>query len=103
VHWLPPVLVLFFYFGSLSVEHDFSAREYKIDVRSISSTKNVKILRSFERWVLVRDERNAIVWIPMDDIGRMELVQTPSSFRGLVCIFSKRWCPRGPKEESSDG
>ena len=103
VHWLPPVMILAFYFGSMSAGRDFSLGEYKINVRSISSTKNVEILRSFERWVLVREKHNAIAWIPLEDIGRIELVQTPRPFRGLACIFSKHWCLQQPTGELSDG
>ena len=103
VHWLPPVMILVFYLGSMSVERDFSLGEYKINVRGISSTKKVEILRSFERWVLVREEHNAIAWIPLEDIGRIELVQTPRPFRGLACFFSKRWCLQRPTGELSDG
>ena len=103
VYWLPPVMIGIFFLGSRSVESDFSSKEYKINVRSISSTKNVEILRAFERWMLVRDEHNAIVWIPMDDIGRMELVQTPRPFRGLACIFSKNWCPQSLPKRLPDG
>ena len=103
VYWLPPVMLGIFFFGSMSVEHDFFAGEYKINVRSTSSTKNVEILRSFERWVLVREEHNAIAWIPLEDIDRMEQVQKPRPFRGLACLFSKRWCPKSPTERRSNG
>ena len=103
VHWLPGVMILFFLWGSMSVEDDFSTRDYKINLRSTSSTKNVEILRSFERWVLVREEQNAIAWIPLEDIDRMELVQKPRPFRGLACLFSKRWCPKSPTERRSNG
>ena len=103
VYWLPPVMIAAFFLGSRSVERAFFPGEYKINVRSTSSTKDVEILRSFERWVLVREEHNTIAWISLEDIGRMELVQKPRPFRGLACIFWKNWCPRGHTEERSDG
>ena len=107
VHWAPAVVIWVFLLGSTSAERDtlppsLSRAAYTIHADDASSSRNVEILRSFEKWLLVREEDNGIAWIPVDDIGRMELIRTPRPFPGLACIFSKGWCPQRSVEENPD-
>ena len=108
VHWAPAVVIWVFLLGLNSAERDespplSSRTAYTIHSDDGSRSRNVEILRSFEKWLLVREEDNAIAWIPIDDVGRMQLIHTPRRFPGLACMFSKRWCLQESVEENSDG
>ena len=87
---LLPVPLFFFYLGFISIERgDFipawDSGIYTVHVEGPTSTRNVKVLRSFEKWLLVNED-DAIVWIPVDHIRRME-VQKQEPYRGLLCTL----------------
>ena len=58
---------------------------YTIQVNDSQDMKSVRVLRSFENWLLVRED-DAIAWIPLDHIRRME-VRKREPYPGLVCIL----------------
>ena len=99
VHWVPAVVVWVFFLGINSTE---DPTIYTIHADNASSGRQVELLRSFEKWLLVREEDKTIAWIPITVVDRMQVIKTPQPFPGLVCMFSKRWCPQSLVEETSD-
>ena len=95
-YWLLPVAVMIFSLGFISVERDgdffppWGSGSYTIQMERPERTKSVRVLRSFEKWLLVRED-DAIVWLPVDDIRRMEL-QKPEPYRGLMCTIWRSLC-----------
>ena len=69
-----------------------SHRVYAKNAGITPKPMNVRVLRNFEKWLLVSDENKRITWIRLDDINRIELVGERIPFRGLACWLSKRWC-----------
>ena len=93
---LLPVPIFFFYLGFVSIERGglippWGSGTYTIHVEGTNkSTRSVKVLRSFEKWLLVQ-EADAVVWIPVDHIRRME-VQKQEPYRGLLCTLWRSLC-----------
>ena len=93
--WIIPIAFLAFAWGEWSADtktlETGNPKEYRSYDRVTlegSGTQTVFILRTFDKWVLIRDEERNLVWIPTDKIYRIELESEDESFRGLVCIFS---------------
>ena len=74
-------------FGSIKrdgVRSFWGSGNYTIQVDETQGTRSVRVLRSFEKWLLVQED-DAIVWLPIDHIRRMEVQQEP--YRGLLCTL----------------
>lgn len=98
-HWIIPIVYLVFSWGEWSADTQvFETRipkEYRSYDRVIlesSGIKKVSILRTFDKWILIRDEKHSLAWIPTGGIYRIELEKEDNSFQGLVCIFSDKLC-----------
>ena len=98
--YIPAIAVFVFYWGysSAHTKTAYTPVSYKIYTATASdSTKpsHIKLLRSFENWLLIRDNNKRITWIRLGDISRMELVENRKpfvAFAGLVCVFWERLC-----------
>ena len=87
---VPVVALFFFSLGTHSVKRGgfwppWDSGRYTIHVDEPQSTRSVRVLRSFEKWLLVQED-DAIVWIPIDHVRRME-VQKQEPYRGLLCTL----------------
>ena len=86
---LPLVTIFVFLMGFGSIKRDgvrsfWGSGNYTIQVDETQGTRSVRVLRSFEKWLLVQED-DAIVWLPIDHIRRMEVQQEP--YRGLLCTL----------------
>ena len=101
-YWIPPLILLVFSWGQLSAEfgdlkQHASHRIYMNNAESATTVKSaeIDIVRIFDDWILVRAENKKIVWIRLDQISQLELLEEDRPFPGLVCILFKRLCPQG--------
>ena len=95
--FVPIAVFILFLMGAMSTgviraEPSMSHRlviDGKAGVREIVETE---LLRTFEKWLLIRDENKQLSWIRLDEVKRIEPLKEPNPFKGLACAISSRWC-----------
>lgn len=100
----PAILLLVFFLGALIASGGMSipSASHRIVLSGEGgdgSNEEVRVLRSFEDWVLVRDANENVVWIHADGIARMQVLEGNGPFRGIACVISDSWCLAAPREE----
>lgn len=97
VDWVPPIMIFFYFLG-------FAAANTKIGhagplgvlhVKSSAGTLDklqVGVVRSYESWILVKDEKKRVVWIRSNEITQIENPALESGWGGLLCSLSERFC-----------
>ena len=54
---------------------------------------DVRLLRTFETWWLVRDADRKIAWIRSNNVHQVELLEEETGFGGLACMLvTFKWC-----------
>lgn len=97
VHWAPPIMIWFYFSGFNDATAQINSTR-PTDVVQIKSSQPVpselqaRILRSFERWLLVQDINKQVVWVRADDVLRIEGHSERAPFRGIACWFSDSLC-----------
>lgn len=90
----PPLLMYFFSTGADDARSAMS-RDSPVTAHIQSCEGSVGacpvtkagVLRSFQRWLLVRDS-SSVYWIRSDDVQRIDVSEEDrSSFSGLMCVF----------------
>ena len=99
-YWIPPLIMLIFSWGYLSAR--FAESEYSVSleysVHELNSvptieSRKIKLVRSYENWLLIRDKKNRISWIKMNNVNNLVMLKEKQPFPGLICIFSRQMCP----------
>lgn len=97
VHWAPPIMIWFYFSGFNAATTQINSTESS-DVVQLKSSQpspsefRVRILRSFERWLLVQDANKQILWVRSDDVLRIETRPERTPFHGIACWFSDALC-----------
>jgi hypothetical protein len=96
-HWAPPIMIWFYFsgFNDATSEINSSRQANVIQIKSsqsVPSESQVRILRSFEQWLLVQDMKKQLLWIRSDDVLRIEGYPERTSFPGIACLFSGMFC-----------
>ena len=90
-------LPLLFYLGYQEAERRLTNTgfSYEISYNNENIPKGldkVQLLRTFERWLVVRDASTAITWVALKDVSRIEFRDKGVKYDGLLCIFFERLC-----------
>ena len=97
VIWVPAVFFLVFFYGAWDAKSEMSkaSPSYRIELNTMGEEQageEVRVLRSFQDWILVRDSDQKVAWIHSNDVARIERLEASEPFQGLVCVFSSDWC-----------
>ena len=57
-----------------------------------SAGVEVRLLRSFQDWILVADAERNVAWIRSNHVARVQRLETSLPFQGLLCLLSNDWC-----------
>ena len=96
--YLPSAFFFAFFLGanSANTQMQQSSNTHRIEFAGTTQGRvpeEIRLLRSFQDWVLIRDEGGKIAWIPENNVGRIQLLEESEAFGGVVCVFfSTRWC-----------
>ncbi len=89
--YIPLLLLVVFLYGNISarsVKPDYLASIESIEQNknnvSALETKNIKLVRSFENWLLIRDEKNRISWVHMNRVHNLVKLDKKQPFTGLI-------------------
>ena len=99
--YLPAAFFFAFFLGANSANTQMwqSSNTHRIEFAGTTEGRGeeeIRLLRGFQDWVLVRDEGGKVAWIPANNVGRIQLLDESEAFGGLVCVFfSTRWCRDG--------
>ena len=98
--WIPPLIMAVFFGGYISAgiaESEYSASiEFSAhDLNSVSTieSRKIKLIRSYENWLLIKDKKNRISWIKMNNVNNLVKLEEKQPFPGMICIFSTQMCP----------
>lgn len=88
---------VFFYLGYQEadrrlVNSEFHYRIYYMNKDNSERFEELQLLRTFEKWLVVRDRSDKINWIAIKDVARIEFHDSREKFGGLLCKFSERLC-----------
>lgn len=94
---IPAFFIFMFFLGGLNAHVRFSmpSASHTIVLRSAIDSvqaEEIRLLRSFQNWLLIRDGNNKIAWIGLDDTVRVHRLEENEQFRGFACAMSNRWC-----------
>ena len=94
---IPAFFIFMFFIGGLNAHVRFSmpSASHTIVLRSATDSiqaEEIRLLRSFQNWLLVRDVNNKIAWIGLDDTVRLHRLEDNEQFRGFACAVSTKWC-----------
>lgn len=94
---VPAFFIFMFFLGGLNAYTRFSmpSASHTIVLRSATDSiqpEEIRLLRSFQDWLLVRDVNNKIAWIGLDDTVRVRRLEDNDQFRGFACAMSTKWC-----------
>ncbi len=89
--YIPLLLLVIFILGNISAKSGKS--DYLASIESIEQnennvsaleTKNIKLVRSFENWLLIRDEKNRISWVHTNRVHNLVKLDEKQPFTGLI-------------------
>jgi hypothetical protein len=94
VHWAPPIVIWFYFSGSNdALLRIHSSQSSVVQIKAQRDfPETVRMVRSFERWLLVKDANNRVFWISSEDVLRIERGKDPTPFRGIACWASRALC-----------
>ena len=97
ITWVPAVLLVVFFLGGNQAQLGMlkPAPSHRIEWSAPvgdAPAVEVRLLRSFQDWLLVRDGDRNVAWIRSIDVVRMERLEASAPFQGLLCVLSSDWC-----------
>ena len=97
VAWVPAAFFVVFFVGVNNANSEMSEAvpSHRIAWNSGDEDQvgeEVRLLRSFQDWILVRDSDQNMAWIRSNGVARMERLEASVPFQGLVCLVSSDWC-----------
>ena len=93
-----PAAFFFAFFLGANAAHTEMSQSSSSHRIALSPTENgaageeVRLLRSFQDWILIRDEKGKVAWIHLNDVMRIQALEETKMFKGFVCLFSTSWC-----------
>lgn len=101
--FIPIGMSVFFYLGYQEAERrvtnsEFHYRIYYMNKDNSEGFEELQLLRTFEKWLVVRNHSNKINWIAMKNVARIEFQDDREKFGGLLCKFSERLCWKNLKK-----
>ena len=97
---IPPLIMVGF---SLGYSAGFAESEYNASIgfsvhgsNSVPTieSRRIKLVRSYENWLLIRDKKNRINWIKMNNVNNLVKLKEKQPFSGLICKFFTQMCPQ---------
>ena len=97
VTWMPAAFFVVFFVGVNNANSEMSEAmpSHRIAWNAVDEEQvgdQVRLLRSFQDWILVRDSDQNVAWIRSSGLARMERLEASVPFQGLVCLVSSDWC-----------
>ena len=97
VTYVPALFFVGFFMGAgaARTEMSKSSTSHRIDLATTENgekQEEVRLLRSFQDWILIRDEKGKVTWIHLNDVVRIQALEESKMFKGFVCLFSTSWC-----------
>ena len=99
-YFIPPLILIVFSWGYLSAGNSESeylasigSSVHDLNSSSTIESRKIKLVRSYENWLLIRDKKNRISWIKMNNVNNLVKLEEKQPFPGLICIFSTQMCP----------
>ena len=95
--YVPAAFFFAFFLGATVADKNMSqaSASHRIEVATTTQGEGeaeVRLLRSFQDWILILDENGGLAWIHLDDVIRIQVLKENSMFKGVVCLFSASWC-----------
>ena len=97
VTYVPAAFFIAFFVGATAAHSEMSQSSSSHRI-ALSTPENgaggeeVRLLRSFQDWILIRDEKGKVTWIHLNDVVRIQALEESKMFKGFVCLFSTSWC-----------
>ncbi len=91
----PLTIFAIFFFGQVSArELSTHPSLYRagIELSNESQYINIALIRSFDEWLLIRNDSNNVAWLRIDRIYSLELLEQRKTFPGLLCVLNERFC-----------
>ena len=103
--WGPVLMTLVFAFGFTEAKSATNSagvlHRLQMTVPEGSAGQHeARVLRSFEKWVLIREKHGQIAWVRSDDIRRIERTTAETPFRGLICALFGKLCLSGDSSKT---
>ena len=98
VTYLPAAFFFAFFAGANAATTEMlqSSNSHRLEFAGTTQgqgEEEVRMLRSFQHWLLIRDKTGEVAWIHVNNIGRMQLLEESAAFGGIICyFFSTQWC-----------
>ena len=97
VMYVPAAFFIAFFLGAgaAHTEMSKSSTSHRIALSTTehgAAGEDVRLLRSFQDWILIRDEKGKVAWIHLSDVVRIQALEESKMFKGFVCLFSTSWC-----------
>ena len=95
--YVPAVFFVVFFVGAGTAHSEMSqsSKSHRIELAATQNGaggQEVKLLRSFQDWILIRDDKGKVTWIRLNDVVRIQALEESKMFKGFVCLFSTSWC-----------
>ena len=93
VFFVPLMFLIIYFMGQYDANEGISAEDpnYKIYYYAGSdhstADSEILLLRTFDDWLLIRDQKQNVHWIPSRDIKQIQLINESKPFIGIVCLF----------------
>lgn len=103
-HWVPAALIAAYMMGFDSARTQMVSTSPAATFHLAASPQSPpvvegRILRTFEKWFLLRDRDGQIRWVHSDNVLQIEGVQHGVGFRGILCRYWGRFCDTPPWPE----
>ena len=99
--WIPLLIIIVFLMGYRSAsyaESEYSASigfgVHDLNYVPTMESRKIKLIRSYENWLLIRDKKNRISWIKMTNVNNLVKLKEKQPFPGLICKFFTQMCPQ---------
>ena len=97
--WIPSAVIMIFFFGATVARFGFedvsaSHRLHVTHAQDGRTSQDIRLLRTFQDWLLIRNDKNEVVWISLDGVRKIQILEERRAFRGLICFLWDRWCPK---------
>ena len=95
--YAPAAFFVAFFLGAASAHTEMSqsSTSHRIALATTArgeGEQEVRLLRSFQEWILVRDQDEKVVWVHLNDVVRIQLLEESEAFKGLACRFFTVLC-----------
>ena len=95
--YIPAAFFFVFFLGASIAEAEMShsSASHRIELATTAQGErktDVRLLRSFQDWILLRDENGKVTWVHLNDVTRIQMLKESEMFKGFACLYSTSWC-----------